>query len=237
MRANSTSANTSPAAGTVAAYLENDREHGRLLQAALAVAVMLHVVAFAVNWPALSGPGTAAQENAHAVLLVVRNVMFEKPPLTTELPKPPRRVVQIPDQEPHGPEVLRQPESPATEVPKLGDVVLGEVKIPPPPPPEHRVVEAYTDIAPPKVTHRVQPIYTRVAIAVGFQGKAIVELLIDEQGNVAKADLVDDPGLGLGDSALNAVRQWRFEPSTLNGRPVSVIYRVTVWFHLQGQNR
>jgi TonB family protein len=236
MRANSTSANTSPAAGTAAAYLENDREHGRLLQAALAVAVMLHVVAFAVNWPALSGPDTAAQENAHAVLLVVRNVMFEKPPLTTELPKPPSRVVPIPDPEPNGPEVLRKPEAPVTEVPNFEAAVLERVEIPPPPP-EHRVVEAYTDIAPPKVTHRVQPVYTRVAIVVGFQGKAIVELLIDEQGNVAKADLVDDPGLGLGDSALNAVRQWRFEPSTLNGRPVSVIYRVTVWFHLQGQNR
>lgn len=233
MRADTTSANPSPAAGSVAAYLEHDGEHGRLLRAALAVAIMLHVVAFAVNWPALSGPDTAAQESARATVFVVRNVLFQRPPLTTELPKPPAEPVPIPDPDPNSPEILPTAEPAVTEVPDLGDAVLGDVAIPAAPPPEHRIVEAITDIAPPKVTYRVQPVYTRVAIAVGFQGKAIVQLLIDEQGQVASAELLHDPGLGLGENALAAVRQWRFEPSTLNGRPVSVMYRVTVWFRLQ----
>lgn len=233
MRAVTTTANPSPAAGSVAGYLDHDGEHGRLLRAALAVAVMLHVVAFAVNWPALSGPDTAAQESARATVFVVRNVLFQRPPLTTELPKPPAELVPIPDPDPSSPEILAPAKPPVTEVPNLGGAVLGAVTIPAAPPPEHRVVEAYADVAPPKVTHRVQPVYTKVAIAVGFQGKAIVELLIDEQGQVARATLLQDPGLGLGESALTAVRQWRFEPSTLNGQPVSVIYRVTVWFRLQ----
>jgi len=39
--------------------------------------------------------------------------------------------------------------------------------------------------------------------------------------------------LGLDQSALDAVRKWKFRPGTLNGQPVPVIYNLTVIFRLQ----
>jgi TonB family protein len=39
--------------------------------------------------------------------------------------------------------------------------------------------------------------------------------------------------MGLTESAMDAVRQWRFRPATLDGRPVSVYFTLTVKFELQ----
>ena len=39
--------------------------------------------------------------------------------------------------------------------------------------------------------------------------------------------------LGLTESAVDAVRKWKFKPSTLNGKPVEVLYILTVRFNLQ----
>ncbi len=232
MKAKTTSAHSALAAASATTFIDETGEDRRWLQAALAFAVMLHVVAFAVNWPALSGSESATRAESGRTLYVLRNVLFKRQPVTAQLPTPPRRVVPIPDATPSGPEVILPAEPPATDVPDLGDQVLGAIKIPEAPP-EHRVVQAYADIAPPVVLHRVTPVYTDLARKVGYQGVAIVELLIDEHGEVARARVLRELPFGLSDSALAAVRQWRFGPSTLNGQPVSVVYRIAVQFRLQ----
>jgi protein TonB len=78
-----------------------------------------------------------------------------------------------------------------------------------------------------------QPRYTELARRAGTQGIVILEAIIDEQGRVTDLRVVKDLPMGLDKAALEAVRSWRFQPSTLNGRPVKVYYNLTVNFSLQ----
>jgi len=60
----------------------------------------------------------------------------------------------------------------------------------------------------------------------------VLELLIDRSGAVAEVTVVHGQPLGMTDEAVKAARRWRFEPSTFGGRPVNVVYRLTVRFTL-----
>jgi TonB family protein len=80
---------------------------------------------------------------------------------------------------------------------------------------------------------RPQPRYTEVARRAAVQGAVIIEAIIDEYGRVADARILKGLPLGLDQEALTAVREWRFQPATLGGRPVKVFYTLTVHFQIQ----
>ena len=84
----------------------------------------------------------------------------------------------------------------------------------------------------PVAVSRVDPVYTEAARRARVRGFAIVEATIDRQGNVIEARIVKPLPMGLDAAALNAVRQWKFRPGTLNGQPVPVIFNLTVNFQL-----
>jgi len=56
---------------------------------------------------------------------------------------------------------------------------------------------------------------------------------IDEQGNVTEVSVLKGLPMGLSEAAMNAVRQWKFKPAMLNGKPVAVYFNLTVNFQLQ----
>ncbi len=85
----------------------------------------------------------------------------------------------------------------------------------------------------PGVLHRVNPVYPEMARRAGRQGNVIVEAVIDTSGEVRDVRVLSRPlGFGLEESALNAVRQWRFSPATRNGKAVAVYFQLTVNFSL-----
>lgn len=88
------------------------------------------------------------------------------------------------------------------------------------------------DVKPPAVTHRVDPRYPPEARAARVQGIVIIEAMIDETGRVADARVLKPLPFGLAEAALEAVRQWIFEPATIEGRPVPVIFNLTINFRL-----
>jgi periplasmic protein TonB len=61
----------------------------------------------------------------------------------------------------------------------------------------------------------------------------VVRAVIDEQGMVRDVEVVKGLGLGLDQATLDAVRQWRFSPAALHGRPVAVYYHLTVRFTIE----
>jgi protein TonB len=63
------------------------------------------------------------------------------------------------------------------------------------------------------------------------QGDVVIEATIDEEGKVADAHVVKSVPL-LDQAALDAVRQWQYRPSLLNGIPTAVVTTVTVKFTL-----
>jgi TonB family protein len=89
------------------------------------------------------------------------------------------------------------------------------------------------DIRPPVVLTRVEPAYTESARADRISGIIILEALVDKNGMVKEAIVLKDLPYGLGESALEAVRQWRFAPATRNGEPVDVLFNLTVNFKLR----
>ena len=78
---------------------------------------------------------------------------------------------------------------------------------------------------------QVQPRYSGLARQARIQGTVILEAIISRQGSVENLRVIKGHPL-LIQSALEAVRQWRYRPIVLNGVPVEVITRITVRFNL-----
>ncbi|HEX6097102.1 MAG TPA: M56 family metallopeptidase [Thermoanaerobaculia bacterium] len=97
--------------------------------------------------------------------------------------------------------------------------------------PKPGVYPSGTDnLTPPKPVHKVDAVYTSEAKAARIAGVVIVKVTIDAQGNVTDARVLKDLPLGLGQAAVDAVRQWKFEPATLDGKPVATDFNLTVRF-------
>jgi TonB family protein len=73
------------------------------------------------------------------------------------------------------------------------------------------------------------PQYPLDALAAGVKGAVLAEIVIDPTGNVSDARVVRSIPL-LDDAALQAVRNWHFSPTVVNGQPVPVRMTVTVNF-------
>ena len=90
------------------------------------------------------------------------------------------------------------------------------------------------NIKPPVKTKNVDAIWPPVAQQARVQGVVVLEILIEEAGKVTDAKVLRSIPL-LDQAAIEAVRQWEFEPTLLNGAPVPVIMTVTVQFRLAPQ--
>jgi protein TonB len=86
-------------------------------------------------------------------------------------------------------------------------------------------------IAVPQKAKDVRPVYPELAKSVRVQGVVILEAIIDEQGRVADARILRSIPL-LDQAALDAVKQWEFTPTLLNGEPVPIIMTMTIQFSL-----
>jgi TonB family protein len=82
-----------------------------------------------------------------------------------------------------------------------------------------------------QATRRVEPVYPRMAMAAKIRGAVVVEVTIDEDGDVLTARALSGHPL-LKDSALKAALGWRFTPTELDGSPVSVVGALTFNFNL-----
>ncbi|HUI52675.1 MAG TPA: energy transducer TonB, partial [Terriglobales bacterium] len=78
---------------------------------------------------------------------------------------------------------------------------------------------------------RVEPRYPPLALATHLQGVVIIDAVLDENGNVVEMKVVSGHPLLL-DAAVNAVRQWKYQPTFLNDQPVPVQLNITVTFRL-----
>jgi len=87
----------------------------------------------------------------------------------------------------------------------------------------------------PLVVRKVDPIYPEEARLARVSGIVIVETVIDKTGHVTDAVVLKSLPYGLSDAAVDAVKQWVFEPATQNGSPVNVIFNLTVNFKLETQ--
>lgn len=83
-----------------------------------------------------------------------------------------------------------------------------------------------------KLIRKVEPEYPELAKRARVQGVVILQVLVDEQGNVADVKIIRGHPL-LNQAAVEAVKQWKYSPTLLNGEPVPVVATVTVNFVLR----
>jgi len=109
-----------------------------------------------------------------------------------------------------------------------GGIVGG---LPAEPPPVVQAVRVGGNIKEPTKTKNVAPVYPDIAKQARVQGIVILECTISPQGKVNDVKVLRGIPL-LDQAAVEAVRQWVYTPTLLNGVPVPVIMTVTVNFKL-----
>ncbi|MGO9590267.1 MAG: energy transducer TonB [Candidatus Acidiferrales bacterium] len=113
----------------------------------------------------------------------------------------------------------------------IGGVTDNVRTIPPPPPPERRIVRVGGDVKPPVPISTPQPNYPAVAKAAHVEGLVVIDAIIDEQGDVVEAKVIEGPPL-LVAAALDAVAKWKYAPTYLNGQTVAIRTHIEVMFRL-----
>ena len=88
------------------------------------------------------------------------------------------------------------------------------------------------DVKPAKLLKSVPPVYPEMARNQHLSGNVQIDALIDPDGNVSSMKVLSGPTL-LHQSALNALKQWKYQPAELDGKPTSMHLTVTIQFRVQ----
>jgi protein TonB len=172
--------------------------------------------------PAPPPPAVVPQRRAAAAAPRVRTGAPGTPP-NAILPEPPVAIPLTPagSIEPGLPPGFGEP----------AGLALSAAPAPPPQPPPPQAVRAAQLPEVPRKVADVHPAYPEVARQARVEGTVILEGVIDTTGRVTQLRVLRSVPL-LDQAALEAVRQWRYTPSTYGGRPVSVLMTITVRFTL-----
>jgi protein TonB len=107
------------------------------------------------------------------------------------------------------------------------------VVAPPPAPVNDAPIQVGGAVLKPEILVRTEPRYTELARRARVEGVVVIRAVIDERGYVTDVQLLRGQPMGLDQSAMDAVKTWRFKPATLHGQPVKVYFNLTVNFTLQ----
>ena len=78
----------------------------------------------------------------------------------------------------------------------------------------------------------VQPKYTSDAMRAKIQGQVVVQIIVETDGAVSNARIIEGLSPDLDEQALLAVKQWRFSAGTVDGRSVRVACFAMLEFRL-----
>ncbi len=89
------------------------------------------------------------------------------------------------------------------------------------------------DIEVPRCIYRVAPEYPKYDAKLGIQGATQLRCIINRDGHPEDIEVIRSLNSRCDGAAMEALRQWRFKPATMNGVPVAVIMEITVHFKLR----
>jgi TonB family protein len=96
---------------------------------------------------------------------------------------------------------------------------------------QERTMELSPAAAEDSLVHRVEPEYPEEARQQQIQGPVVLDVHINQDGTVQEVKMVSGDSV-LAQAAMDAVKQWRFKPHTVNGHPAEMQTRVTLNFRL-----
>lgn len=215
-------------------WTHEDRSDKRGIRVSIAVAALLHAFLLTVTFPQLYSE-ELADEMKEKKLFVVEVPRFKPkpPPPVDKIPDKLVKKIPIPDPEPDKPEPFVADVVSTPDMDFDVDTALVFNVPDPPPVPETKNVYVVGEIAAPERVHYVKPLYNEIARRARIEGLVIIKAVIDESGGVIDLDVLKSLPMGLAEEAVKAVEQWRYRPSTVDGRPVKVVLTVSVNFQLQ----
>jgi len=113
----------------------------------------------------------------------------------------------------------------------IGGVIGGAGTAPPPPKPAQTRIRQGGAVQAAMLVNRVQPTYPPLARQTRISGTVRLHAIISKDGSVQQLEVLQGHPL-LVQAALDAVRQWKYRPTTLNGEPVEVDTTIDVIFSL-----
>jgi periplasmic protein TonB len=113
----------------------------------------------------------------------------------------------------------------------IGGVADNSRMIAPPAPSARRILRVGGNVKPPVPILTPQPRYPAIALAAHIEGLVVIDAIIDEQGNVVQARAIEGPPLLIA-AALDAVADWKYQPTYLNGQAVALRTHIEVNFRL-----
>jgi periplasmic protein TonB len=114
----------------------------------------------------------------------------------------------------------------------LGGVIGGMGSAPPPPKPKQTgPLRVGGSVQAARIINRVQPVYPPLARQTRINGTVRLHAIISKDGTIIQLEVISGHPL-LQQAALDAVRQWRYQPTLLNGEPVEVDTTIDVIFTL-----
>jgi protein TonB len=123
---------------------------------------------------------------------------------------------------------------PSVPCPSCMDVPTAGPRAPVSEAPRETRRSAQTHIDPAMLIHRVEPIYPTLARQIGRAGRVELHAIIATDGTIQSLKVVSgDPFFY--QSALDAVREWRYRPTVLNGEPVEIDTFITVIYNMDRQ--
>ena len=85
----------------------------------------------------------------------------------------------------------------------------------------------------PRVISEFRQPYPPEAKKKGIEGKVVLEILIDQNGRVRKAEVINGPGFGLNEAAKFSIMKFKFKPAMIGEQKVSVVIRYGINFVLE----
>lgn len=114
----------------------------------------------------------------------------------------------------------------------LGGIIGGAPGgLPAPPPKPSAPLRIGGNVMQGRILRQVTPQYPQIARIAHVSGTVVLHAIIDENGDITSLTYVSGPAL-LKESALQAVREWKYVPYKLNGQPVKVDTTISVIFNL-----
>lgn len=108
--------------------------------------------------------------------------------------------------------------------------------LPPETPLQVGTSEGGSVVTAPKILRKVEPKYSSEALRAQIQGTVVYKIVVGKDGRPFRIEVLSPIGFGLDEAGQAAIEQWRFEPGTKGGEPVSVLATVEVNFRLQGRS-
>ena len=219
---------------------EESGEDRKVLRWSLIVAAFVHAIILLLTFTETQAEPEDVGRPSTAVY-VLKPVSFRPPPpqrKQIQPKKPKAKKIPMPDPTPDDPEPLLDEiqlelvdsdaiesdfavDIPSNGPPGAGAPGLGEI------------ADVGGEVLPPKRVYGPKPPFTEEARQARVQGVVLLQAIIDKEGNVVSVRILKGLPMGLTESAVSTVKNWKYEPSTRNGEAVAVRMHLNVGFWLQ----